>query len=271
LNASDPRDPASTSARVEPTVAPGPDDAPAIVARLERLRATIARAAAGRPRYPGLHPDVTLIGVAKRQPFAAITAAVAGGLRDVGENYAQELRDKLALAAHPPQLAAQAPVDWHYIGALQRNKLKLLVGQVAWIHTVDSAALVAGIEARAALVAAARPGFVQRVLVEVNLAAEPQKAGVAPDALSSVLDAFAAAPHVRCGGLMCIPPPSDGAAARGWFARLRELAAEAREHPRRGVALEHLSMGMSDDLEAAVAEGATMVRIGTALFGPRPR
>lgn len=217
----------------------------------ERVAAAIAR------RGPG--PEVRLIGAAKKQPLAKLLAAHEAGLRDFGENYAQELRDKLA--DWPAELA---PPRWHFIGALQTNKLKYVVGK-ALIHTVDRLELLQAIDQRAA-----REGVVQSLLVEVDLAGEDQKAGVRPDALPALLDACAELAAVRCVGLMCIPPAQpEPEASRAHFVRLRELAERLRAQQRPHVDLRELSMGMSADFEQAIEEGATLVRVGTAIFGAR--
>lgn len=223
---------------------------------LARVRDQIA--AAIDRRGPG--PAVTLIGVGKKQPVQALHAALQAGLHDLGENYAQEFASKLA----DPGLAALAP-RWHFIGALQSNKVRTVVGH-ALIHTVDRPSLITALAARARALA-----LTQDLLIEVNLAGEAQKAGVAPEALPALLDAVAREAGVlRCVGLMLIPPADDDPErARPHFAALRELAAHAaagRPH----VELRELSMGMSGDFAVAIAEGATMVRIGTAIFGPRP-
>jgi len=212
----------------------------------ERLTSACARAK--RPRE-----SVTLVAVSKLHPPSAIEAAYALGLRDFGENYAQELRDKSAL------LAADAlPPEWHFIGPLQSNKVKYVAGKVALVHSIDSAALLDAFEAR---------GAPQACLIQVNVAGEASKKGLPPAELPALLDRFASLNHVRCEGLMLIPPRGD---ARPHFAALRALrdreAARARPH----VDLRELSMGMTDDLEVAVAEGATIVRVGTAIFGARP-
>ena len=226
-----------------------------IAANLARVRERIA--AACERRGPG--PEVTLIGVSKRQPATALRAALAAGLRDLGENYAQELHAKQGA----PELQG-SPVRWHFIGALQSNKARLVVGQ-ALIHALDRPSLVAAIAARARAL-----GTVQEVLVEVNLGGEAQKAGVSPTALPALLDAIAAQDGaLRCLGLMLIPPAEGPERTRPFFAALRELAtrgAGGRPH----VELRELSMGMSGDYEVAIAEGATMVRVGTAIFGERP-
>ena len=174
-----------------------------------------------------------------------IREALAAGQEDLGENYAQELRDK---AVHLPE------ARWHFIGPLQRNKVKYVVGAAELIHGVDGEALGAAIDARAL-----PAGLVQRCLVQVNVGAEPQKAGCAIGELPRLLDTLRALPSLRVDGLMCIPP-ADGD-PRPHFQRLRTLA-EAN-------GLAELSMGMSADYEAAIAEGATLVRVGTAIFGER--
>ena len=234
--------------------------AQAIAHGLAQVRERIAAAERAAGRAPG---SVRLLAVSKKMTADDVRAALAAGQRAFGENYAQELRDKRAALAHdltPPTLPH--PPEWHFIGPLQSNKVKYVAGQVALAHTVDSAALVEAIEAR---------GLPQACLVQVNVAGEAQKRGIAPDELPALLDRFATMSHVTCAGLMVIPPFTDDPDdARPHFAALRALrdreAARARPH----VALRELSMGMSGDLEVAVAEGATIVRVGTAIFGARP-
>jgi pyridoxal phosphate enzyme (YggS family) len=222
-----------------------------LAALRERIAAAIVR------RGPG--PEVRLIGVGKKQPLAKLEAAWAAGLRDFGENYAQELRDKLR--DWPPD----HDVRWHYIGALQSNKLKYLVGKVALIHTVDRVELIRQIDTLAA-----RAGLTQEFLVEVNLGGEAQKAGVDPAGVEPLLDACAAFEHVRCVGLMIIPPVDDPESSRAYFRSLRELRDRLRNSPARpNVDLRELSMGMSADFEVAIEEGATLARVGTAIFGAR--
>jgi pyridoxal phosphate enzyme (YggS family) len=225
-----------------------------IAGNLARVREQIAEAV--RRRGPG--PEVTLIGVGKRQPPAALAAALAAGLQDLGENYAQEFVSKQTA----PELTNHAP-RWHFIGALQSNKVRHVVG-AALIHTVDRRSLVAAIATRARAL-----GISQDVLVEVNLGGEAQKAGIDPDALPELLDAIAGeAGALRCRGLMVIPPVDSPDRVRPYFTALRELAARhgaGRPH----VELRELSMGMSGDFAVAIEEGATMVRVGTAIFGAR--
>jgi pyridoxal phosphate enzyme (YggS family) len=215
------------------------------------LQATLA---AGRPA-----DSVTLLAVSKSMPAEDIAAAMAAGQRDFGENYAQELRDKRpALAGIPPR--------WHFIGPLQSNKVKYVAGLVALIHSLDSVELLAEVNRRVP------EGTLQPCLIQVNVAAEPQKRGAAPAALPVLLDAFAGLPRLRCSGLMVIPPLSDDPeAARPHFQALRKLRDREAAITRPGVDLRELSMGMSHDLEAAISEGATIVRVGTAIFGERRR
>lgn len=224
-----------------------------MAARIAAVRARIDAAIARR----GPGPAVRLLGVSKRHPLAAIETAAAAGLTDFGENYAQELRDKQR--ARP-----DAPWRWHYIGALQRNKVKLVVG-CALVHSVDRPDLLPPLQSRAAAM-----DRVQDVLVQVNVAGEPGKAGVAPDALPALLDRFAALSHVRCRGLMLIPPEGSPEQTRPHFAALRDLARRHGREERLHVELRELSMGMSADFAVAIEEGATVVRVGTAIFGPRP-
>ena len=233
--------------------------------RLATIRARID--AATERRGPG--PEVRLIGVGKRQPLDKLLAAHAAGLRDFGENYAQELRDKQRdWASHRSTAEGELEVRWHYIGALQANKLKYLVGKTALIHTVDRAELITAIDERAA-----RLGVTQPFLLEVAIAGEQQKAGVAPERIPELLDVCARTEHgaARCVGLMIIPPAADDPEqTRPWFRALRQLGERLREGPERAnVELRELSMGMSADFEIAIEEGATLVRVGTSIFGER--
>jgi pyridoxal phosphate enzyme (YggS family) len=224
--------------------------AQAIADGLARVRDRIAAAEQRAGRPPG---SIRLLAVSKKMPPDDVRAALAAGQRAFGENYAQELRDKrAALAADEP-----AP-EWHFVGPLQSNKVKYVAGQAALIHSVDSEALLAAIDGR---------GAPQPCLVQVNVAGEAQKRGVAPDGLPALLDAFAGAKNARCLGLMLIPPFDED--PRPHFAALRTLRDRESLHPRPNVDLRELSMGMSDDFEIAIAEGATIVRVGTAIFGLR--
>jgi pyridoxal phosphate enzyme (YggS family) len=227
-----------------------------IAAGIAAARARIARAekAAGRPAG-----SAKLVAVSKTMPPADVEAALATGQLDFGENYAQELRDKRG--------AVKGTCRWHFIGPLQRNKVKYVAGNVALVHSVDNLDLLAEIDRR---MGSATPAGVQDCLLQVNVAGEEQKRGAPPAAVSDLLDRFATLPHVRCLGLMLIPPASDDPeAARPHFAALRRLRDEHAARQRDNVDLRELSMGMSHDLEVAVAEGATLVRVGTAIFGAR--
>jgi hypothetical protein len=236
-----------------------------IAAALARVRQRIAVAANAAGRAPD---SIQLLAVSKKMPPADVTAALAAGQLDFGENYAQELRDKRAavdalVAAGPGPTPTPTP-RWHYIGPLQANKVKYVAGKVALLHTVDSAGLLDEIDRRSA------GGAPQSCLVQVNVAGEARKHGVAPEALPALLDRFAALAQVRCAGLMLIPPfVDDPETSRPHFAALRALRDAERARPRPHVELTHLSMGMSHDLEIAIAEGATLVRVGTAIFGER--
>jgi pyridoxal phosphate enzyme (YggS family) len=210
--------------------------------RLAEVRARIATACARAGRAPS---EIALVAVSKTMPVEACREAIAAGQPILGENYAQELRDKAR---------AVTGARWHFIGPLQRNKVKYVVGTAELIHSVDSPALLDEIAAHAA-----KRGVVQRCLVQVNVGDEAQKSGCGADALPSLVAAFAAHASVALDGLMCIPPVDEDPVPH--FRRLRALAAAHR--------LRELSMGMSADYEAAIAEGATIVRVGTALFGAR--
>ena len=203
-----------------------------------------------------------LVGIAKRHPAAAVAEAVRAGLRCVGESYVQEAARKL------PELEAllagsgTAPPRRHFVGRLQRNKARDAVRLFDVIESVDRLDLALELERRAA--AASRS---LDALLQVDLAGEPQKGGVAPAGLAGLLDALGRLERVRVRGLMAIPPASDDPErSRPWFAKLRELRDALGAG---GAGLRELSMGMSADFEIAIEEGATWVRVGTALFGPR--
>lgn len=210
----------------------------AIADAVARVRERIASAARRAGRDPS---DVTLIAATKTVDAARVRAAVAAGVTDVGENRAQELLDK-------------APVvdgaRWHFIGTLQRNKVRALAPWVSCWQSVDREGLAVEIARRA-------PGA--HVLVEINVAGETQKSGCTPEAAPGLVERFDAL-GLHVDGLMTIPPAGDD--PRPWFAALRELGAR--------IGVPELSMGMTDDFEVAIEEGATMVRVGRALFGDRP-
>ncbi len=223
-----------------------------IAGRLADVRVRIARATERGGRDPGA---VRLVGVTKGATPDAIREAVEAGLRDLGENRVQEAFAKRASGALSE--GDSDDVTWHLIGRLQSNKVRAAVGRFGLIHSVDSLRLGRAIDD-----AAAGSGIVQRVLMQVNLGREPQKGGVAPDEVESLWSALGSCRHVRVEGLMAIPPPAaDPEQARPYFRELRRLG--------RAVGAAELSMGMSGDFDVAVEEGATMVRVGTAIFGPR--
>jgi pyridoxal phosphate enzyme (YggS family) len=208
-------------------------------------------------RASGRDPrSVTVVAVSKLHPATAIEEVVAAGAGDIGENYAQELVAK--------QAVVQAAVRWHFIGRLQRNKARLVAGKVALVHAVDTVDLAEELGRRAAAA-----GTVQPILAAVNVGGEAQKTGVDPAAAAAFVAALRNVRGVRLDGLMTMPPPTDDPeASRPAFRALRLLrdALATPDHP-----LRDLSMGMSDDFTIAIAEGATLVRIGTAIFGERPR
>jgi pyridoxal phosphate enzyme (YggS family) len=207
------------------------------------VRARIAAAATRAGRDPS---EVLLIGASKTMPAEALGAALDAGLTDLGENRAQELLAKAPTLASRPD-----PPTWHFVGQLQRNKVAGLVPWVTCWHSVDRLALGEAIARRA-------PGA--RVLVEVNLAEEPRKGGCAPGGAAALVEGLRAL-ELDVIGLMTVAPQEGD--RRGWFGVLHDLATSLE--------LRELSMGMSDDFEAAIEEGATMVRVGRAIFGARPR
>ena len=223
-----------------------------LAARIASVRERIASAAARAGRSEG---SVRLVAVSKRHPAAAVREAHAAGLRTFGENYAQEL------VAKAGEVGALDGIEWHLVGHLQTNKARHVAPIVAMVHTIDSPHVATELGKRAA-----KLGRTIGALIEVNVAADPAKSGCAPDAIGSIVEAVRAAGALELRGLMTMPPYTEDAQnARPFFAELRELRA------RHGgpALLPELSMGMSHDLEAAIAEGATIVRVGTAIFGER--
>ncbi len=219
---------------------------------LTDVRKRVSTAAARAGREAG---EVTVIAVTKGHPPEIIGAALSLGLVDIGENYAQE-------AAAKQEAIPGAAVVWHFIGALQSNKTRLVASRYAWVHTVDRIRI-------ARRLAEQRSPHLSRlnVCLQVNLGGEATKAGVPPDQLRALALGVSALDRLHLRGLMCIPPAGEQAEdSRHWFRELRRLRDGLRSA---GLVLDVLSMGMSDDFEVAIEEGATHVRIGTALFGPR--
>jgi PLP dependent protein len=222
--------------------------------RAAAVRERVARACATAGRRPS---SVQVIAVTKTHPPAAARAAVAAGFDDLGENRVEELVAKAPLVEG---------ARWHLVGRLQRRKVREVVGRQILVHSVDRPSLADALSRRAN-----DAGSVQRVLVQVNVGDDPAKGGCRVDEAVDLVAYARQLPNLTVEGLMTVPPmPPEGSDAnevtRPHFARLRELRDEART---RFPEVVHLSMGMSADLEAAVAEGATMVRVGTAIFGPR--
>lgn len=221
---------------------------------LLEVNGRIARACemAGRPVS-----SVTLLAVSKTQPPQAVRDAVAAGQSRFGENYVQEALDKMAaLADLRPRL------EWHLIGPLQANKTRAVAEQFDWVHSVDRLRIAERLSAQ-------RPAGMAalQVCIQVNISGEASKSGVAPAEVPALAHAVAALPGLRLRGLMAIPEPEDDLAAqRRPFAAMRAMLQALRAD---GLDLDTLSMGMSGDMEAAIAEGATLVRIGTAIFGAR--
>src|SRR5881396_1570438 len=227
----------------------------ALPERLAHVRAEIAR----RQATAGRTGSVTIVAVTKGFGLDAVEAALAAGLTDVGENRVQEALEKLDT---PTGRRAR----WHLVGHLQRNKAKHVVGRFALIHSVDAVELAQELDKRAG---GAAPGVKQRVLLQVNVAGEAQKSGSAPGEASVVAHRIAAQPHLALEGLMTIAPFTDDQdVQRQTFRALRVLRDALQEE---GLWLPTLSMGMSADYGVAVEEGATVIRLGTVLFGPRER
>jgi pyridoxal phosphate enzyme (YggS family) len=222
--------------------------------RVESVRERIAAAALRVGRDPG---EVLVVAVAKSFPATAIEEAIAAGISDIGENRVQEAKAKIA--------EIHAPCRWHMVGHLQTNKARLAVRLFDWIHSLDSRKLALELDNAGSILSKQ-----VRTLVEVNLAEEPTKTGVTEVELFPLLEKVGSLPHLSIQGLMAMPPfDPDPNGVRPYFRRLTRLREEAsRRFPE--LSLRHLSMGMSHDFEVAVEEQATMVRIGTAIFGHRP-
>jgi len=220
-----------------------------IANNIAKVAERISAAAQAVQREPA---SVGLLAVSKTQPAEAIREASAAGLRDFGENYLQEALDKQA------QLA-DLPLHWHFIGPIQSNKTKAIAEHFDWVHSVDRLKIAQRLSEQ-------RPDSLPplNICLQVNVSGEASKSGCAPQDVAELAGIIAGLPRLRLRGLMAIPEPTDDAAEQhAAFARLRELQQALN------LDLDTLSMGMSQDLEAAIAEGATWVRIGTALFGAR--
>ncbi|HWK54801.1 MAG TPA: YggS family pyridoxal phosphate-dependent enzyme [Hyphomicrobiales bacterium] len=231
-----------------------PSIAPPIAQRLAALRQRIRASEQQYARAPG---SVQLLAVSKTQPLASLREALGAGQRAFAENYLQEALDKIAALAATPDL------QWHFIGPIQSNKTRALAEHFAWVHTVDRARIAQRLHEQR------NPALEPlRVLIQVNVSGEASKSGLSPTELPALAEHIAGLSRLRLCGLMCIPAPQPSfERQRLPFRQLRELRdqllAAGHAHCR------ELSMGMSQDFEAAIAEGATLVRIGTDVFGPR--
>jgi pyridoxal phosphate enzyme (YggS family) len=223
--------------------------------RLGQVRQRIVQACVGAGRDPA---GVSLLAVSKLQPAQAVRRALQAGQCAFGENYVQEALDKMAALADLRGL-----IQWHLIGPLQSNKTRAVAEAFDWVHSVDRLKIAQRLSDQ-------RPAGLPplNVCLQVNTSGEDSKSGAQPDEVPQLAAAVAALPRLRLRGLMAIPEPAQGLQAQQAPHRALRLLQEALR--RQGLVLDTLSMGMSDDLEAAIAEGSTMVRVGTAVFGPRP-
>lgn len=204
-----------------------------------------------------LEQEVTLIAVSKTKPLAMIREAYEAGMREFGENKPQELRDKVK--------ELEYPVNWHMIGTLQSNKIKYVTGTACMIHSVDSITLATDIEKEAA-----KKELIMDILLEVNIAEEDSKHGFCVEELLSAVLALSKMPHLRIRGLMTVAPYTENAEEnRIYFRKMKELLVDINAKNIDNVCMDCLSMGMSSDYEVAIEEGATMVRVGTGIFGER--
>lgn len=219
----------------------------------EHLREIVERVARAKQRAR-TSENVTIVAVSKDQPASAIAEAFHAGQRDFGESYVQEAASKMM------ELAA-LDITWHFIGRLQTNKTRAVAERFHWVHTVDRDKIARRLSEQ-------RPSHAPplNVLIQVNQANEPQKAGVAPNDARALAHAIRALPRLALRGLMTVPPAEDASRPAHWFT---ELAALRDALAADGAKLDTLSMGMSADFEAAIAEGSSCVRIGTAIFGAR--
>ena len=242
----------------------GPQNLPE---RLREVRDRMEKAASGAGRRVD---SITLLGITKGQPAAALHAAARAGITEFGESYLQEALEKMAAVEQlrargtlPPGTSGEPRLTWHFVGRLQSNKTRPVAEGFAWAHAVDRLKI-------AQRLAEQRPYYAAplNICLQVNVAGEDSKGGVGLAELPALATAVAALPRLKLRGLMCLPPEEDDPARqRHWFGKLREALEQLNAA---GLGLDTLSMGMSSDLEAAIHEGATIIRVGTALFGPRP-
>jgi pyridoxal phosphate enzyme (YggS family) len=222
----------------------------------DNYRQVVERTAAAAARIGRDPEDVTVVAVAKTFPVDVVAAALDAGIRDIGENRAQELKEKAAVLGERPR--------WHFVGHLQTNKVRSVVGIAALIHSVDRFGLAEAIARRATSL-----GITQEVLIEVNVGGEATKQGVEPARAPALADEIDALDGIAVRGVMAIPPAADDPeSTRAYF---KELAALRDRISTSIPGARHLSMGMTRDFEVAVEEGSTLVRVGEAIFGPRPQ
>ena len=231
---------------------------PVIETITQRVHTVLSRIQSAAEKC-GRRPDsVRLVAATKTVTVDRLRVGIGAGLSILGENRVQEALPKVAALA-------QEPVRWHFIGQLQRRKVRSVVGLFDMIHSVDSLELAQEIDRRAG-----EAGCLQDILLEVNIGGETTKAGFPPDSLASMVPKMALLAHIRIKGLMTIPPQAEEPeSVRVYFKRLRELADSIAAQNISGVTMDELSMGMSSDYEVAIQEGATLVRVGSALFGVR--
>ncbi len=208
----------------------------------------------------GRNPDeILLVGVSKKHPATKIREAYKAGLKDIGENYVQEALAKM-------KELKDLDINWHFIGRLQRNKAKYVVGKFILIHGVDSEKVLLTLNNQCEKRCG---GNKQAILLEINIGGEETKGGISPSEAEILTKIAMELPYIQMQGFMTIPPPLEPEKVRPYFRKMRELKEEIEA--KLGVQLPHLSMGMSADFGVAIEEGATIVRIGTAIFGPRPQ
>ncbi len=223
----------------------------------EAIAEVSGRIAAACKRVGRDPQEVTLIAVSKTMPVEAIREAMACGTVDFGENRPQELRDK--------QAEITEPLRWHMIGSLQTNKLKYVIGKTTLIHSVDSVHLAEAIEEMSA-----KKELVTEILLEINIAGEDSKHGIAPEELEPLVRAVSQLPHIKVRGLMTVAPYTENAEEnRIYFRKMKQLMVDINSKNIDNIDMDVLSMGMTGDYEIAIEEGATLVRVGTGIFGHR--
>ncbi len=225
-----------------------------ILENIEKVRQNIEAACKKSGRNP---EEITLIAVSKTKPYTDIEEALPSGILDYGENKVQELSEKYDILPKD--------IRWHMIGHLQRNKVKYLVGKVSLIHSVDSLRLANQIETEFA-----KKNMIANVLIEVNMAEEESKFGISAGDTLELIKAMSILPHLRIQGLMTIAPYTDNPETnREYFSKMKKLSVDIREKNIDNVNMNVLSMGMTGDYQVAIEEGATMIRVGTGIFGER--